>query len=55
MTPQREPQSKKAKKNVVKKRSMRDVIVTPSIKQIEQSFQKGTTHSMNDFRKLAGW
>ena len=54
MTRQRDAQPKKREKTALRKRSMQDVIVTPSIKQIEESIQKGTTHSINDFRTLAG-
>ncbi len=42
-------------KTSVKKRATRDVIVTPTIKQIETSIREGVTRSAADFRALAGW
>jgi hypothetical protein len=39
----------------IKQKTMRDVLSTPSLAQIQKSIQQGVTRSAADFRTMAGW
>ena len=43
------------RKSSVKKQSMRDVIVAPTLKQIERSIKHGKMVSAGEFRASIGW
>jgi len=55
MAPEKKSGKSSGAKASLKKRSARDVINTPTIKQIETSIRQGTTRSASDFRALVGW
>jgi len=42
-------------KTPLKKQLMRDVLNTPTFRDIEASIQRGTTRTVDDFRKFARW
>lgn len=42
-------------KSTLEKRAPRDVERTPSVKEIEESIQKGTSRPLADFQRELGW
>jgi hypothetical protein len=49
------PAKKSGGKTSLKKQLMRDVLNTPTFRDIETSIQRGTTRTVADFRKFARW
>jgi hypothetical protein len=47
--------SKKATPAVQKRRTVRDVLKGPTLRQIEESLAAGTKQSLGNFRTMIGW